>query len=119
MSSKPVSINFKGGCKDGQILRTDSPDPNEQQQAAYVYIKSKQGTIGHDWYVTPEAAPEKMQLKIKRDGDGNVTLENPGVPLGPQHKYVISDRQETDNELALTLSFDGPRQAIDEGGPDT
>jgi hypothetical protein len=99
---KPIVLEFVGGYWDGKILRTDSRDFEEQLLANACYERSHQGAIGgecvglsgdavafaerHDWI-----APEEAILS----GD---------------HRYLVSEFRETENEIVVTFRFDPIRK---------
>lgn len=111
--NKQVEIRFRGGCKDGQVLRTDSPSQNDRKQAHFFNLQSKR--IGYAFYVTSDAAWNDLtNAKKTVHDDGTMTVEGLTVPQGPRHKYRLAECTDNERERILTFSFDGLRPEPDE-----
>lgn len=109
LPNKPIQVRFVGGCKDGQILRSDSPNQNDASQASYFYFVSR-GQIGSAFYVTSDAALEDLsKAKTTLNEDGTMTVEGLTVPPGPRHKYRLEECTDNESEVSLTFAFAGFR----------
>lgn len=89
--SKPVVFRFQGGMLDGQDLRSDSPDLVEAFRAKGYFLLTREGSIGRDFYTSPEPA------------DG---LSDAGAP-SRLDDYVVTERAETDDDVTVRMRFVG------------
>lgn len=93
---KRIIVIYIGGNKDG--ARFDSRIPADRNEVEAVLLLTQKGTEGKSLRTKTEA-----YKKWRRDHDIE-DVKGSGLKY---HVYKITNREETDSEIVLTLSFSG------------
>lgn|SRR5262245_12795090 len=93
---KRIIVNYIGGEKDG--ARFDSRIPADRNEVEAVLWLTQEGAEGKSLRTKTEA-----HKKWRRDHD----IEEVKGSGFNYHVYKITNREETDSEIILTLSFSG------------
>jgi hypothetical protein len=93
---KRIIVNYIGGGKDG--ARFDSGIPADRNEVEAVLLLTQEGTEGKSLRTKTEA-----YKKWIRDHE----IEEVKGSDFKYHVYKITNREETDSEIILTLSFCG------------
>ena len=97
---KSITLGFIGGIWDGKSLRTGSSDQEEAWLAAGCYEMSHHGEIGAECYglaVETTAYARNHHWPMSKEGSKE------GGMGGQHHRYVVSERRETAEEVVITF----------------
>jgi hypothetical protein len=93
--TKPIVLEFVGGSWDGNTLRSDSSDQEEQFLAAGCYEMSHHGAIGEECVGLSDDA-----VTFARRHGWKAAEE---APLCGDHRYLVVERRETETEIIVTF----------------
>ena len=96
---KPIVLKFVGGYWDGRSLRSDSPDRQEVFLAAGCYEMSHHGAVGGECLGLSDGAVAFAQ------SHGWNAAKEAGL-CGGDHRYVATERLETEAEIVVTFKQD-------------
>jgi hypothetical protein len=94
---KRVVLRFEGGCLEGTVLDSYSPDDQESFACLACYLATEQATVGNGWLGVPAAIGVRGRAAI----DGR----NPSVE-GKQYRVIA--REEDDARVLATLAYLAP-----------
>ena len=100
---KPIVLEFTGGYWDGKTVRTDSPDQEEVFLAAGCYEMSHHGTIGQ------ECVGLSQDVVAFARNHGWEAAK--GASLHGAHRYLVTERRETEAEIVVTFKYDPMRDS--------
>jgi hypothetical protein len=100
---KPVVLTFVGGYWDGKMLKMDSRDQEESLLAAACYEMTHHGRLGEECVGLSEDAITYARVH------GWPTPEEGG--LQGNHRYMVTERRETLDQIVITLSEVPPRES--------
>ena len=104
--NKRIVIEFIGGFKDGDCLRSDSEDPEEVKSAlSYYLVFSKQGTIGKRFRAISDARWNELEDIVEVTDAGPVLMRAPIA--GMNHVYEVVDRIEDDDRILVRYQYKG------------
>jgi hypothetical protein len=98
---KPVVLTFVGGYWDGKSLRMESSDQEESLLAAACYEMTHHGRLGEECVGLSDDAVTYARVH------GWPTPEEGG--LQGDHRYRVTERRETMEQIVITLSEVPPR----------
>jgi hypothetical protein len=102
--SKTIVVEFHGGFRDGEILRSDSANPNEVTQCMGLYIlQSQGGKIGKRMRGYSEAGIAELQELLEVTPQGPRLKREP--VLGMNHIYEVVDRQEDNLSIRVRYHY--------------
>ena len=98
---KVLVFRLRGGPRDGQEARSDTPNDFNVNEAIQFWITSRNGTVGHQFGCMSPRFFELIMTKGPREGykeaDGPAEL----------YRYKIVHRQDAESEIVLTCNFEG------------
>jgi len=106
---KVIIVEFVGGFRDGQILRSDSTNPNEVRECMGLYVLFSQGgKIGKRMRGVSEAAIAELQEIVEMTPDGPRLKREPSAKMN--HIYEVVDRQEDEQTIRVHYQYMGQHE---------
>ena len=92
---RPTVLRFVGGPWDGKTLRSDAADYEEQLLAAECYEMSHHGAVG------------SRCVGLSCDATGFARRHGWAAAdeAGPDQRYLVAERRETETGLTVTFQF--------------
>ena len=104
--NKRIVIEFIGGFKDGDCLRSDSAEPEVVKSAlSYYFVFSKQGAIGKRFRAISDARWNELEDIVEMTDAGPVLTREPTASMN--HIYEVVDRSESDDQILVRYQYKG------------
>ena len=99
-----IIIEFVGGYRDGDVIRTDRTEFEEAHEAWLIFLATRNGTIGRGFRSISFAAEKQMKTFVR--GARMSTLEKHGhLQFAARHKYFIAKREEEDGIVSIKMAY--------------
>jgi hypothetical protein len=102
--SKPYTIEFHRGPSDGVVLRSDSEDAAEQQEAITVLVLTQGATVGKGFKGrAPGTSAEHFFRDIRSTPEGPKLVGSPPHA----HEYRVTERNEDGDRILARIEYKG------------
>lgn len=103
---KTILVEFLGGFRDGQVLRSDSSNRDEFQECLALYILHSQGgQLGKRFKCYSEAGIAELGELLEVTPEGPRLKREPMA--GRNHIYEVVSRQEDDDTIRIRYQYMG------------
>lgn len=99
-------LQFRGGCKDGLVLRSDSDDSSEMMHALVYFVMSDKGQVGKNIEVLSEHSLSQLHKYIVLDAN-EAHLQGP-LPISMNHVYQVASSREIYDDTIIEFEYQRP-----------